>query len=376
MSSSDNSPPVTDSPVIELTNLIKRDNTEGDDTALQREQDKSVQLPAAEEQPEYAAEGQADEPPATDSPEAQQPGVLQGQAVLYDKISEKAPSKCDMKGIIEDSINKALAQMHECLRTETGQDMLNLSMRIDSLEKNLETRQAQDMRMQEAFQALQNQLNLATTRLNSLNKEVQGLLAMSSENNAADNSPAEGREQPELAEGIRQAVSQACADIQSSLSKAGEDIISLEARDSAMQSRLDQFEDYLKEMHEMQSTFAERLDALQAEQDKRLAEGPDNPGSLSRYPGDIQEQAEDARKADDAVNETLNDALLRLEAIADAVDRLEEHDSQKSLLLSEVAARIELCEAKFADEAMEQLAAKACARVLREEIQLLKGSGK
>ena len=368
MSSSDNSPPV-----IELTNLVERDNTERDDTAFQSEQERPVQPSAAEGHPENGTEVQADQSPDTCSSEEQQPGVLQGQAVLYDRISENVPSHCDMKNIIEDSINKATAQMHECLRTETGQALLNLSMRMDSLEKDLEKKQAADMRMQEAFQALQNQLNLATTRLNSLNKEVQRLLAMSSENNAAgtgaDNSAAESREQPELAENIREAVAGACADIQSSLSKAGEDIIRLAARDSAMQNRLDQFEDYLKEIQERQNTFDERLDALEAGQDNKQPEGPATPDSLSSYLDDIQEQTEEnARKT--------SEISLRLEALADDVDRQEEKDSQKNLLLSQVAARLDECEAKLADDAVEQLAAKACARVLREEIRLLRGNGR
>ncbi len=351
MPSCDNS-----TPVLELTNLIGRDTS-------QQEQDKPV-LPSV--QPEYSAgrDGLLSDTATLDAPGS---GVLQGQAVICDKMSENTESDSGMACYIEETINKVTMQMHECMRMEAAQKFKDIAARMDSLENLLEQKKAFDMRTQESLVACQNQLNLATTRLNSLNKEVQRLLAMSPENNEAAPNAAENTEQQELTERVRLEVSKGCSDLESSLSKVNDEIIRLAAMDSARKNRLDQLEGQLKEYSARQDALEKRLDA-QAGQGQGKQQGT-IPSVGSDALDDIQGQLEE--------NESkTNDLSLRIEALADELDQCEQNDRLNAMHLSEMGERIAKCEAVLTEEALEQLAAKACARILREEIRLLKGEGR
>ncbi len=360
MPSCDNS-----TPVLELTNLIGRDMG-------RQEQDKPVQQPEDVQQTDCAACQDQAVQPGTASDDAAGPGVLQGQAVICDKISENTASQSGMACYIEETINKVTMQVHECMRMEAAQKFKELSARMDSLENVLDQKKAFDMRTQESLQACQNQLNLATTRLNSLNKEVQRLLAMSPENNEAESRADEGAVRQEMTERVREEVSGACSDLEGSLSKLNMEIIRLAAKDSARKARLDQLEAQLKEYSERQNAMIQRLDrmdAMQAALEKGQAEGTAIPGSLSSDLDDIQGQLEE--------NEIkTSDLSLRIEALADSLDQQEQKGTQQALHISEMTARIEQCEASLSDDALEQLAAKACARILREEIRLLKEQGR
>ncbi len=361
MPSCDNS-----TPVLELTNLIGRD-------ASQQDQDKPVQPSGEEPAPEEASgQDQAGQLPGTAPLDAPGSGVLQGQAVICDKMSENTASASGMACYIEESINKVTMQMHECMRMETAQKFKDIAARMDSLENLLEQKKAFDMRTQESLQACQNQLNLATTRLNSLNKEVQRLLAMSPENNEEDSRAGEETGQQEMAEKVRQEVSLACSDLDSSLSKLNNEIIRLAAMDSARKNRLDQLEEQLKEFSARQDGLEKRLDAMQAMQAEPGSARPESaasPGISSDALDDIQGQLEENE------NRT-HDNELRIEALADMVDQCEQNDRLNAMHLSEAGERIAKLEAVLTEEALEQLAAKACARILREEIQLLKGKGR
>lgn len=365
MPSCDNS-----TPVLELTNLIERDSG-------QQEQDKPVQQPVQPtlqqsgdgEQPECTAgQDQAGQPAETAPLDAPGSGVLQGQAVICDKLSENTASESDMACYIEETINKVTMQMHECMRMEAAVKFKDMAARMDSLENLIEQKKAFDMRTQESLQACQNQLNLATTRLNSLNKEVQRLLAMSPENNEADSSATESAEQ-ELTERVRQEVSRGCSDLESSLSKLNNEIIRLAAMDSARKNRMDQLESSLKEFSARQDGLEKQMAAMEAEQSQGKAEGGTSQGIRSEDLDDIQGQIEE--------NEIkTHDISLRLEALADMMDQCEQNDRLNAMHLSEMGERIAKCEAVLSEDALEQLAAKACARILREEIQALKENGR
>lgn len=358
MPSCDNS-----TPVLELTNLITRDTS-------QQDQDKPVQPSGDDHAPEGGAEReQAGQLPDTAPADTPGSGVLQGQAVICDKMPENTTSASGMACYIEESINKVTMQVHECMRMETAQQFKDIAARMDSFEKLLEQKKAFDMRTQESLMACQNQLNLATTRLNSLNKEVQRLLAMSPERNEADSSTGEGAGQQEMTEKVRQEVSLACTDLDSSLSKLNDEIIRLAAMDSARKNRLDQLENQLKEFSARQDGLEKRLDAMQAAPGSEKPKGSALPGVSPSVLDDIQGQMEENE------NRT-HDNELRLEALADMVDQCEQNDRLNAMHLSETGERIAKLEAVLSEEALEQLAAKACARILREEIQLLKGKGR
>ena len=374
MPSCDNS-----TPVLELTNLIEQDFS-------QQEQDKPVQSsvqPSGDgDQPECTAgQDQAGQPADTapldapidapiDAPlDAPASGVLQGQAVICDKLSENTASESDMACYIEETINRVTMQMHECMRMEAAVKFKDMAERLDSFENLIEQKKAFDMRTQESLQACQNQLNLATTRLNSLNKEVQRLLAMSPENNEAESSAAESAEQQELTERVRAEVSRGCSDLESSLSKLKNEIIRLAATDSARKNRLDQLEVRLKEFSARQDALEKQMAGMEAEQSQGKAEGSTQQGIRSEDLDDLQGQIEE--------NEIkTHDISLRLEALADTLDQCEQNDRLNAMHLSEMGERIARCEAVLSEDAMEQLAAKACARILREEIRLLKENGR
>ncbi len=365
MPSCDNS-----TPVLELTNLIERDFSE-------QEQDKPVPPSGDVDQPECTAgQDQAGQPADTVPPDAPldtpldapASGVLQGQAVICDKLSENTASESDMACYIEETINKVTMQMHECMRMEVAVKFKDMAARMDSLENLIEQKKAFDMRTQESLQACQNQLNLATTRLNSLNKEVQRLLAMSPENNEADSSAAESAEQ-ELTERVRAEVSRGCSDLESSLSKLNNEIIRLAAMDSARKNRLDQLEGRLKEFSARQDALEKQMAGMEAEQSQGRAEGGTSHGIRPEDLDDLQGQIEE--------NEIrTHDLSLRLEALADTLDQCEQNDRLNAMHLSEMGERIARCEAVLSEDALEQLAAKACARILREEIRLLRENGR
>lgn len=366
MPSCDNS-----TPVLELTNLIERDTS-------QQEQAKPVQQPVQQpvqpsgdrDQPECAAgQDQAGQPADTAPLDAPGSGVLQGQAVICDQLSENTASVSDMACYIEETINKVTMQMHECMRMEAAAKFKDMAARMESIENLIERKKAFDMRTQESLQACQNQLNLATTRLNSLNKEVQRLLAMSPENNEADSSAAESAEQQELTERIRAEVSRGCSDLESNLSKLNNDIIRLAAMDSARKNRLDQLEARLKEFSARQDGLEKQMAGIEAEQSQGKAEDGISRGIRTEDLDDIQGQIEE--------NEIkTHDISLRLEALADMMDQCEQNDRLNAMHLSEMGERIARCEAALSEDALEQLAAKACARILREEIRLLKENGR
>ena len=138
--------------------------------------------------------------------------------------------------------------------------------------------------------------------------------------------------------------------------------------DSARKNRLDQLEEQLKEFSARQDGLEKRLDAMQAEPDSARPESAASQGISSDALDDIQGQLEENE------NRT-HDNELRIEALADMVDQCEQNDRLNAMHLSEMGERIARCEAVLSEDALEQLAAKACARILREEIRLLRGSG-
>ena len=263
-------------------------------------------------------------------------------------------------------------QIYEELRAELLQDVDAVASRLNSLEVHLNEKYAADARMSDMLQTYQNQLNLATTRLNSLNKEVQQLAIRQTEE--LEKSEKDGQCSPEeLAARIHETVSAATTGLEDGFKHLREEFEELIANGCAKQGRLTQIEDNLRFLSDRLGQLEYRLN----EMEKHTAH--DTLDGAGRVPAEAQ--AETAQDKDSAAEKAAgqDEAAVQAEALAARVQELEQQLAREMLLQEEkekayssqlagLAARLEACEQTFTEEKLEQLVAGTCSRILREEI--------
>lgn len=258
-------------------------------------------------------------------------------------------------------------QIYEELRAELLQDVDAVASRLNSLEVHLNEKYAADARMSDMLQTYQNQLNLATTRLNSLNKEVQQLAIRQTEE--LEKSEKDGQCTPEeLAARIHETVNAATTGLESGFRHLREEFEELIANGCAKQGRLAQIEDNLRFLSDRQNQLEYRLNEMEKHTSHDTLDG------TNRVPAEAQAETSAAEKAAGQDEDAGQAAALaaRVQELEQQLARQmllqEEKEKAYSSQLAGLAARLEACEQTFTEKKLEQLVAGTCSRILREEI--------